>query len=346
VNDQRPSGPITADVMSSRLARWAEREHPGSSIAGVAPMPGNAGLSFGFDLVGVRGDSLPLVVRLAPPGVPRRGNTDVLRQVRLLDELTDSVSFPTAPVHWAAADDPVFGSDAFMVGMLRGKPLHMTSDHLSCEVGPAGIGPLLDLAVDALIELHELPVSSRLAAWDTPASPEDDLNSAVSLVGRTRDDWLGEHGIRLAEQLRTRIPASSATGLRHGDFQTNNLLFEDGALTGVVDWELTGLGAQLSDLTWLIMMTDRTCWNEEYGRRLRVTTDPGRLIERYRTSGRHLDALPWHLALTCLRFSAIVCYNLRLHLEGKRVDPYFVELRHSVPRLIDRGQEALSRKEI
>ena len=256
------------------------------------------------------------------------------------------MSFPTAPVHWAASDDPVFGTDAFMVGMLRGKPLHMTSDDLSCAVGPAGIGPLLDLAVDAMVELHELQLSPRLAAWDTPATLEDDLNAVVGLVQRTRDDWLVENAVRLAKELRTQIPRSANTGIRHGDYQTNNLLFEHGALTGVVDWELSGLGAQLSDLTWLIMMTDRTCWDERYGQRLRVATDPGRLLDRYAAAGRNVDDAPWHLALTCLRFSAIVCYNLRLHVEGKRVDPYFVELRRSVPRLVQRGREALSQKEV
>src|SRR5258708_4548835 len=66
------------------LELWAAEHYgSGAAIEDLRPMPGHAGISFGFDVVkGTWRD--PLVVRVPPPGVRRQGNTDVLRQVPVL----------------------------------------------------------------------------------------------------------------------------------------------------------------------------------------------------------------------------------------------------------------------
>src|SRR5688500_18912030 len=103
----------TMDVFVANLREWA-RHHiaPNASVSDVRAMPGNAGVSFGFTVTppdpGER-----FVVRLAPPGVRRRGNTDVLRQVPLLAALT-TAGIPVAPVVWSSDDPQWFGTDALV----------------------------------------------------------------------------------------------------------------------------------------------------------------------------------------------------------------------------------------
>ncbi len=67
-----------------------------ATISDIKPMPGHAGLSSGFTVH----SSLykqRLAVRFAPPGIIRRGNTDVLRQIPLLVALEDSAVLDREP---------------------------------------------------------------------------------------------------------------------------------------------------------------------------------------------------------------------------------------------------------
>ena len=66
---------------------------PGSRVADLRPMEdGHAGLTFGFDVINNASESLcSYVLKLAPAGVARRGNTDVYRQAPLLRGLADRI---------------------------------------------------------------------------------------------------------------------------------------------------------------------------------------------------------------------------------------------------------------
>ena len=73
--------------LAGRLGRLIETEcGAGSRVANFGAMEdGHAGLTFGFDVFGVAGQPLgSYVLKLAPIGLTRRGNTDVYRQAPLL----------------------------------------------------------------------------------------------------------------------------------------------------------------------------------------------------------------------------------------------------------------------
>ena len=79
------------------LRQWASERWGGAAeVRAIAPMPGNSGLSFGFDVY-ADGATERFVIRLAPPGVRRQGNTDVLAQVPILRGLADR-GLPVAPL--------------------------------------------------------------------------------------------------------------------------------------------------------------------------------------------------------------------------------------------------------
>lgn len=56
--------------------------------------------------------------------------------------------------------------------------------------------------------------------------------------------------------LRTNPPDISHVCLLHGDFKTNNLVFEDGRAT-VLDWEMAHLGDPVEDLAWTTLWSTR-----------------------------------------------------------------------------------------
>jgi aminoglycoside phosphotransferase (APT) family kinase protein len=325
--------------INDALARWAVQEHgPDARVTDVRAMPGNAGLSFGFTLSAEHEQRL--VIRLAPPGVRRTGNTDVMRQVPLLRALAEQGRVPVAEVRWAMEDSPIFGTAAFVVDLLDGRPLHMTSPELSYD-GDADPWPLIQQAVDVLVAVHATALDGPLADWASETTLEQEIAWALAVSAKGVSGPHVAEAYSLGEALRRTAPKDASIGLFHGDFQTNNILFADGRITGVVDWELAGIGGQLLDLGWLAMMTDIDCWHPDYAEQLLVTAPPAALLERYAATAPTdpRGHFGWFSALACLRFAAIVSYNLRLHREGKRVDRYYETLAPSIPHLLRRGRQ-------
>ncbi|SNR53403.1 phosphotransferase family protein [Blastococcus mobilis] len=339
-----PGPPSTLDARAIQplLQRWARAVvRPDARVEAVRPMPGNSGLSFGFTAVGDAGGEESFVVRLAPPGVRRRGNTDVLRQVPLLRALHEH-AVPIAPVRWWTDDPEWFGTDALVQEYVPALPLHMTDASLGVRVPEAEVPVLLDRAVDTLVAIHRVPVES-LSGWEAPRSIDTELAFWDDVLRSADDaDWLAA-GRDLRAHLADAAPAGPRTGLFHGDYQTNNVLFDERAqVAAVVDWEIAGLGPQWLDLGWLMMMCDPACWHPSYRGRMRVVARPRDLLRRYEaTSGARVDQPRWYQALACYRFGAIAAFNYRLHRTGRRVDELYAAMAPSVGALFERGVHLL-----
>ncbi len=144
------------------------------------------------------------------------------------------------------------------------------------------------------------------------------------------------------DRLLATVPADPDIGVFHGDYQTGNLLFAEGQLVAVLDWEISGIGAQLLDLGWLLMMNDPASWAN--GDALATVPPFDELVERYAVaSGRYvrLDEVAWFRALAGYRFGVIACFNVMLHRTGKRPDPEWDNIAPSVPKLFGRALELL-----
>ena len=323
--------------IATHLGAWARhRFGEAARLKGTHPMPGNAGVSFGFT-VETPGAESSFVIRLAPYGVRKRGNTDVLRQVPLLQALAD-VRIPVAPVVWSSGDPAWFGTDAIIQEWVPGRPLHM----FDAAAGVEAARPLdlVGRAVEVLADVHRVPWRAMLPDWEPPREPGQEIDFWLPLMNRAADEETRDAAVALAVRLKAARPAAVPLGVMHGDYQTHNILYgTDGALLAVVDWELAGIGAQLIDLGWLSMMTDPAAWAPEHGSRMRVVAVPGRLRERYEeATGAPVDGYDWYRAVACYRFAVIVAFNLRLHRTGRRVDPWYEQLASSIPALLAYGR--------
>ncbi|QCW49609.1 phosphotransferase family protein [Nocardioides dongxiaopingii] len=337
-----PAAALDAPRMAGLLAPWARERHGATAVVrDVAPMPGNAGLSFGFT-VGHDGGAERLVVRLAPPGVRRSGNTDVLRQVPLIGAL-ERHGVAVAPVLWSTDDPAWFGTDAVVQPYLEARPLPMH--------GPAGAAPLdpdvvahhLRQAVAALVPLHAVDAAAALPGWDEPRTAASEVAFWGRLLERSPEpDWVGA-GRRLGAALVAHDPGRHRVGVFHGDFQTHNVLYDaSGALAAVIDWEIAGVGPVGLDLGWLSMMTDPACWHAERRAVLATEADPADLLRWYEDAGgAPLPDHDWYRALACFRYGAIAAFNLHLHRTGRRVDEVSALMGGGVPVLFERGRALL-----
>jgi aminoglycoside phosphotransferase (APT) family kinase protein len=332
-----------AQQLGERLEQWAsELVVPGARISGLAPMPGNAGLSFGFDVVDGTGTPVAsLVIRLAPPGVRRTGNTDVLRQVPLLHAL-NGAGIPVAPLVWSTADPTWFGTDVIVQRRLSGKPLHMTDP--AGGVRPIGgdTAPYLERAMHALAAVHDVDWQAQLGDWEPVHTVAGEVAFWRRLLGKMPEPEWAELGEALADACLATDPGDHRIGVFHGDYQTNNILFaeDDGSLEAIIDWEISGLGPVGLDVGWFSMMTDPGCWNPARVEQMQGVARPAQIRAWYEQgSGRPLPDFDWYRAFAYFRYGVIAGFNLRLHRTGRRIDAVNEITGYAAPVLFRRGLE-------
>jgi aminoglycoside phosphotransferase (APT) family kinase protein len=326
------------ETTASLLQQWALAQYgAGAAVAAVKPMPGHAGISFGFDVT-TGSNTDRLVVRVAPPGLRRSGPTDVLRQVPVL-RTARLAGVPVPEVRWWSDDERWFGSPFFMVECLAG-------GSLSCweplDADPCSVRPVFDQAVSALATLQTIDWRTQLPGWSEPRTLEAEVRAwQLVLVKGQNSDWT-ERAMVLHDLLLQRIPAEPDAVVVHGDFYSNNWVCDGDRLLGIVDWELAAVGPPLLDLAWLMMIYDPTCWGPTRHALMGWSPDPAEIASAYAAaSGRSLANLTWYRALVSWRFACITALNVRLHRTGRRPDETWELIAEAFDPLVSRGCEFL-----
>jgi len=331
--------------MRTRLQRWAEH-HVGARarVTSLERMPGHSSITLAFDVTG--GEEVErLVMRMVPPGVPRRGSTDVLRQVPLL-KLMEAHGVPVPRVRWWSADHAWFEVEYLIVDRVAGATLGDVFAEGGAPRPAADPQRLFAQAVDALAAIHDADWSVALRGWDTPLTLVEEIDRWVPLLRRAqeigRPEWL-EAGLRVRGLLHASRPPDPPPGVVHGDFYSNNWMFDGARLSAVLDWESAFLGPRPLDLGWLCMMYDADSWSP--GRRpdLRWTPPIDSFIATYRDRARRDPAdLDWYRALAGYRLAALTVHYLRLHVSGRRVDDVWPGMGESVPAMLARAEDLLT----
>lgn len=323
--------------MEARLAEWARHHYgPQAGVESVAPMPGNAGISFGFDVIpdAAAGRREPLVIRVPPAGVRRRGNTDVLRQVPLLQALA-AAGVPVPAVRWWGDDERWFGVPYLIVERLPGRSLNpFAPDATFFDLSPSGVAPIFRQAVDALVATHRLDWRTALAGWEQPRSLVDEIRAWEPILAKGDDEQWIAAGFELRDALLATRPAEPEPGIIHGDFYPNNWVVDsEGRLRAVVDWEISAIGPSLLDLGWLCMMCDPDSWGPSLRDSSPWAPTVGEIVRLYEEAAGHAVAdVAWYRALAGYRLAAITSLNVRLQRTGRRPpDPIWDMMGESFP---------------
>lgn len=68
-------------------------------------------------------------------------------------------------------------------------------------------------------------------------------------------EYMNKYGLdEFAAFLQSRPPADESRCFVHGDFHYANILWQDGAITAVLDWELSGMGVREFDMAWAVLL--------------------------------------------------------------------------------------------
>src|SRR5690606_27830553 len=112
--------------------------------------------------------------------------------------------------------------------------------------------------------LHDIDFRDRLEGWEEPTGWLEELARWTGLARHSHDASRRERLTALGDRLRASMPADEPVGLVHGDFQPGNILYDRGAATGVIDWDLAAIGPQGIDVGWLMMIADAAAWHPAF----------------------------------------------------------------------------------
>ena len=306
-------------------------------VTDIFKMPGHAGFSYGFTVnTGSREDSWYL--RLPPPNVKLKGTADVLRQVTVLNLLSDPI--PHCKVKWSGEDPRWFGRPYFIVPQLEGDVVRMTDEWIKSFDAETRKG-MARQAVQAMSDIHNLDWSGATYLGH-PIKLHSDVGRWDKFAGKGADSKRLKLAPEVKRLLLSRIPESSKVGIFHGDFQWSNLFYSKKAeLLAVIDWELVGIGSVLNDLGWFATFNDPLAWDDDNHSEY-LMPEAEELVALYAdVSDTNLQDISWFRALAAYKFAIITSFNLMLHRRKKRPDPSWEITKNSIEPLLARARSLL-----
>ncbi len=328
----------TAQLTALVQAKTADR---GAAVSDVHPLPGHAGFGYSFTLVRSDPAAKPagkLVLRVAPEGVRIAGPADVVRQAKIMESLADT-EVPVPPILWYGDEPEFFGLPYFVDGFVEGFKLADMPDIPAHEYKD-----LARKGVRVLAALHRVDCNARRYAWGDPQPLSVEMDRLDHLLHRpTLDPKVVARAPELRERLLRTLPETPRPGCVHGDFQWANVLFHNGRVSAVIDWEIALHGPTLLDVGWVCFFADPGSWvDPERIRRAPLSADE--IAAVYSESAGFPvpeKEVRWFRAFAGYRFGVITCFNVMLHRRGKRHDPEWETTALSAPSMFEHGLELL-----
>jgi aminoglycoside phosphotransferase (APT) family kinase protein len=189
------------------------------------------------------------VLRKKPSGQLLPSAHAVDREYRVMRALRDTeVPVPAALLY--CADAKVIGTPFFVMGCVAGRVFRQP--HLPGVSAGERAAMYEDMA-DVLARLHRVDVAAvGLADYGKPGnyySRQIVRWSQQYLAAQTGDIVSMD---RLMDWLPAHIPPGDESGIVHGDYRVENLIFHptEPRIVAIVDWELSTLGHPLADLAY------------------------------------------------------------------------------------------------
>jgi aminoglycoside phosphotransferase (APT) family kinase protein len=132
--------------------------------------------------------------------------------------------------------------------------------------------------------------------------------------------------VELIERLQKIAPPTSGPASPvHGDPKMSNVLWLDGKLQTVLDWELAFNGDPLADLGYMLLFQASDEHPALFGFDLPGIWSRGQMIAEWeRVSGRSARGIEWYEAATFAKVTAIIAYGYHLASTNQVADPRFL----------------------
>jgi aminoglycoside phosphotransferase (APT) family kinase protein len=178
---------------------------------------------------------------------------DIRAQYALHRQLVGRAGLPVPALYWLELDPSILGMPFYAMERIEGTVPSPLARQPFAEDGAAAIGAQF---VAILAAIHAINWRTLDLADSIASATEDPAAAAMAEVDRWERFYESSTirevpAIRAAlAWARNNIANSDRLVLCHGDYRTGNFLLRDGAIVGVLDWELAHVGDPVEDLAW------------------------------------------------------------------------------------------------
>ncbi len=268
------------------------------------------------------------------------------REYRLLAALSP-LGFPVPRPLALCRDPQVIGAIFYVMELARGRPY---ADGALPEFDPPIRRRMYEQLVDTLADLHKI---------DPDAAGLSDFGKPGNYFGRQVARWTRQYRDsqtdempdmeRLIDYLPKSLPNQSRVSIVHGDYRVDNVVFDEGQLTAVLDWELATLGDPVADFSYLAMqwMMPADGASGLAGLDLAALGIPALddIVLRYseRSGVPVADKLDWYFAYNLFRLAGIVQGIKKRVIDGTASHDRAEEMARRVPMLASAAWEFAQR---
>jgi aminoglycoside phosphotransferase (APT) family kinase protein len=316
------------------LAQLAERLSS-RDVSAVTSLQGGAS---SLTYVGRCADR-PVVVKVAPPGVPPIAHRDVLRQARIIRALA-ATPVPVPDVFFDDPGDPPDVPPLFVMSRVEGSASEPLFDGDDCGPETVVAGRFRNAAA-TMAQLHRVEPAAVGLGSEPVIGPAAEVERWCRTL-ETVDDKLAPGWREVAAALESSAPPALPAAIVHGDFRLGNLLAIDERITGVIDWEIWSVGDPRVDAGWFLI----NCDPRTYRRAMQyvdATPSLSELSTIYRDElGHEVPQLDWFQALACFKSAATWSLIVKHNRRRRAPDPNLEAMAATLPHLLSRARELLS----
>lgn len=294
----------------------------GARLRGYLPAPltieGVQPLTTGFSNDTYLIEGADLILRLPPAAGAMVDGHDVIAQARIYAELGEIADGPSVPGIAAICEDTsVLGSPFYVMQRIDGESI----DDLKMR----------DWFIDGTDAFRERICRNWVSAFAANAllsplgvlgqevTPEDDARMWRDFAARANSPELVASFDRL---LARPAPRTGPPAVVHGDTKLSNLMWRDGEVVAVLDWEMALNGEPLADLGYMLYSFESDYHAATRAQKLGGMLKRGEVIELWeKVSGRSAAGVFWHEIAQIGKIGAIIAEGCNMWDTGRSQDP-------------------------
>src|SRR5579872_1246442 len=191
------------DRVGQRVTDWRS----GARVLGISPLTGGtSSLTFLVELDGVAPGETPVVLKVAPPGLPPLRNRDVLRQARL-QRAVQHAQRPLAPdVLFSDPGDPPDVPPFMAMNLIAGECVEPVLCDEAQRPAPAQVKARFLDAVEVLAQLHGIVPAEVGLAGEPVVGLADEVGRWTRAFATLPREMAGDYE-RAAKALQESMPA-------------------------------------------------------------------------------------------------------------------------------------------
>ena len=287
-------------------------------LPGEAAITGIRPLTTGFSNETYLIEGADLILRLPPSAGAMLDGHGVIAQADIYRELATAAGAPPAPrIVLSCPDEAALGVPFFVMERVRGSSIHdLELQPWFTEASDSFRRDICRRWVSAFAGLARLTPLDVLGA---PLSPEDDARRWRTFAEAADSPQLVAQYDRL---LSVSAPRSGPPAVVHGDTKLSNLMWQDGQVSAVLDWEMALNGEPLADLGYMLYG-----FASPYHGATTPQKQPGmpgrdQVIAWWEAaSGRSAEGVFWHEIAQIAKITAIIAEGTNMWLTGRSQDP-------------------------